>query len=346
MNLIHIKQQIVRYRLVLKIIQKYYNFLYFFKKASINKVEEFTGWVKKSNNLKNPGISKIFDNNLYGHEYVLSHYSQLNKEFDAYIEHGLFFGNHIQNDQKHYFTKNIITFSNIRAKCINRLIPTKSATPIGPYIHYAREISIEQLFLSEKLKKGKTLLYVPDHSTSSVSITYQISKDVKLIEELKSKYDIQNVVICCYYKDLYNSNLENYIDRDCIIFTAGSKWEKTFLSRLKTIINLSDYVVSGAVGTIIGYSVYLNKPTTIIDTGSIMTIKGSKKTSKLVNDAENDTLRKKQIREIQSLFEQKNKLNQTINKNQWNICDKYWGFSQVKDTKALHRILNSFNNCK
>ena len=49
-----------------------------------------------------------------------------------------------------------------------------------------------------------------------------------------------------------------------MVVTAGYIMDPLFLSRLKSIIQLSDLTMSNNVGTHLGYCIYLNKPHWIV----------------------------------------------------------------------------------
>jgi hypothetical protein len=67
-----------------------------------------------------------------------------------------------------------------------------------------------------------------------------------------------------YWKDILNGNHFPYREHGFQVVTAGHRSDSYFLSRLKDIIELSDYTMSNFVGTHIGYCISLGKPHYII----------------------------------------------------------------------------------
>lgn len=67
-------------------------------------------------------------------------------------------------------------------------------------------------------------------------------------------------LIYLYWKDAVLGKDKEYMDNGFTIVTAGYQSDFRFLKRLKTFIKLSDFTMSNAVGTHVGYCVVLDKP--------------------------------------------------------------------------------------
>lgn len=333
-----IKNFIVSHRSLLIIIRNLIRL-----RSSINQDDlkipdsDISDYSDHSKKLKYNPNSQIFDNNLYGTEAVLKKYLGKKTVFDCYIEHGLFFGPHIQLDQKRYYTKKVITFGETRLQHLKRELPEKKAIPIGPYIHYAELTELPFI----RLKKGKKLLFFPDHSTTTLSIEQNIVKNIELLNNLKVKYGLDQIVLCLYYLDIDAEKIKLYQEAGFDLFTSGSKWDSSFLNRLKSIIHSCDLTLSTAVGTHVGYCIYLNKPHTIIKLDEPKTFNANHSLAKIVDTIENDSKRLKEVKEIEDEFqaEGNEKLFTCITKSQYEICNKYWGFNYIKDKEELTNIV-------
>lgn len=281
----------------------------------------------------------VIDNNLYGITYWLKHYAGISTAYnlDAYIEHGIFFGNLVRVDQRIWNVSNIITFSIIREKHLLSSNINKSVVTIGPYIHYAEPILESAAFKQLKQKLGKVLLVFPSHSIIGVNSVFDQDLFIQKIEDVKKDFD--TVMISLYWVDAQNEDIVNkYRKYNYLITTAGHRFDINFLSRLKTIIELSDFTMSNSVGTHIGYCVYLNKPHFVYEQ-NIDNIGKSDKLQKHFDAVRNkEELCSEQIEksEILLCF---NKITNRITSEQYKIVDKYWGVGQIKSAKELMDIL-------
>ena len=283
-----------------------------------------------------PG-SHIFDNNLYGIEHTLKEFSNKEGTVNCYIEHGLFFGDHIQQDEASYYTTRIITFGESRIKHLNNRLPSKNALAIGPYIHYARTIKLPFI----NLRNGKTLLFFPNHSTSSLISVQNIDNNISFLIKLKSKYGLENIVISLYYLDIDEDITRKYRRAGFQLFTAGSKWDQNFLNRLRTMIEKSHLTVSSSVGTHVGYCTYLGKPHTIVKLKEKIVENKNHQLIKNVIASEKGEKRLSEINEIEREFVQSDKMNlhTSISLKQYSVCQKYWGFNYVKKKEELYNLL-------
>ena len=281
----------------------------------------------------------VIDNNLYGITYWLKRYAGISTTYnlDAYIEHGIFFGSLVRTDQKIWNVSNIITFSIIRKKHLLSNDINKRVITIGPYIHYAEPILESTTFKRLKQKLGKVLLVFPSHSIIGVDSVFDQDLFIQKIEEVKKDFD--TVIVSLYWVDAQNEDIVNkYKKNNYLITTAGHRFDINFLSRLKTIIELSDFTMSNSVGTHIGYCIYLKKPHFVYEQ-NINNIGKNNKLQKHFDAVRNEEeLCSEQIEksEILLCF---NKIINHITSEQYKIIDKYWGVGQIKSPKELMDIL-------
>lgn len=109
-----------------------------------------------------------------------------------------------------------------------------------------------------KKKLGRTLLVFPNHSSHYIETKFDERDLILEIEKVKNKFD--TVLVCMYWKDILLKKEQPYKDKKYKIVTAGHIFDYNFLPRLKSIIKLADVTMSNAIGTHMGYCVYLGKP--------------------------------------------------------------------------------------
>ena len=98
----------------------------------------------------------------------------------------------------------------------------------------------------------------PSHSVKGLEVEYNYSWFNNKILEEKSKYD--SILVCLYHLDAQNKKIvSNYKDLGGTIVCAGHKYDHNFLSRLRSIIELSDFTISNSVGTHVSYCCALGK---------------------------------------------------------------------------------------
>lgn len=281
----------------------------------------------------------ILDNNYYGIGSSLSKYVDSNKNINAFIEHGYIFGNFVDLNCNKWHTENIITFGNVRKTHLQSKTE-KNIITIGPYIHYAEDYLNNCDYSRLKQQLGKMLLVIPVHGPTGGSFIYDRDIIINNINQIKSEYD--TIGICLFYSDVRNKELLNYyVQKGFKVFCAGYKYDWNFLSRLKTIIKLSDYTVSNYPGTHTGYCVYLNKPHWIVKQNierNPITKKGFINFYGIRSQSEEELL-EIEIQEIADLFYQ---YSETITASQNKIIDKYWGVSHVRDKKELKRVFDKY----
>lgn len=193
------------------------------------------------------------DNSSYGIMTNLQrHFKITNK--GKYIEHGLFFGRHLQPEHALFSNSVVITISDTRA---NFLKDQAFLTPlaVGPYIQYANSSLSDDKKRQLKERYGKTLLYFPPHSAK---IYDPVFSGFKVVQELMESYDTS--FACIYYRDLKNRDLIRKLTKlGFIIICAGHRYNQNFLNNLRSIIELADYTCSSSVGTHIPYCLILKK---------------------------------------------------------------------------------------
>lgn len=319
-----------------KIIVYYNNFLYyihFLKNKSVNDVFDY----KLILNNKYHKCSECYNGNFfYGNSCNLKNYASYRKSIKACIEHGVYFGNYVnEKESSDSGLPAIITYSNNRKSHL-RKVTNKPIFVIGPYIYYANSLYTNEEINKIKSKFGKTLLVFPSHSIDRVKAEFDIESFVKKIINFKDDKEFKTVLICLYWKDIELGRDKIYKDYGFTVVTAGYREDPDFLSRLKTFINISDYTISNNVGTHIGYCIALDKPHTIIEQKT----EYCGVTSRDFEAAINSSVIKSSLVEKNEVKNAFNIYNDFITDEQRVICNKYWGLDKVKNNQQLNFILN------
>ncbi|KAF0819047.1 hypothetical protein KIS4809_2339 [Bacillus sp. ZZV12-4809] len=281
------------------------------------------------------------DGTLYGILHSIKKYSKIQKKVNMYVEHGLYFGNLVRENSIDSIYNGTITFSNHRKNIISQKTNKRIVT-IGPYIHYAEDYYKKEKFNNIKSKFGRTLLFFPPHSIKDQNSNYSITNVCKRLNQFKSEY--KTIMVCLYYKDVNNGLGKLFEDEGFTVVSAGHFYDYNFLSRLKSIIKLADHTISMAIGTHIGYCIYLGKPHEIINIDRESTVLGESNRlfnnikEKGIEDRGEDYLKVFKEDEDALLENFYNKGN-AVNIKQQEICNKYWGFEDVKDPHIIRELL-------
>lgn len=272
----------------------------------------------------------------YGISKILKDYSDYNKKIPCCIEHGIYFGNFINEYETIYNDlPGIITFGETRKKIIRDNNYKKNIFEIGPYIYYANELYSSEEQIKLKQIYGKTLLVFPSHSVDKVSTVFDCNLFINKIKKFKKEYNFDTVIVSLYYRDIELGHDQKYVDAGFKVVSAGRREDYNFLNRLKSFINISDYTISNSVGTHIGYCIFLGKPHMVFSQIINYDIKDGYYSS-IENTFMSSSI--KQKNEIISCFSD---YTEAITKRQYDVCEKYWGFSKVKSKQELLNILKN-----
>jgi hypothetical protein len=275
-------------------------------------------------------------NHFYGHEYILKKYAFFKTNLPWIIEHGVAF----EDDLDPYFElfkdfELIVTFGDHRTRVYNKST-SKKIINVGPYIHYANSIlnKTETDLLKNKLGK-KVLLVFPMHATNQIHFEYNQEFFIAEINKRKIQYD--SVLICMYWKDIQLGLHKKFLENKYLITCAGHIMDQNFLARLKSIINLSDYVLCNSIGTHLGYAYFMNKKVEFIEQG-ITKIIGSESDIK-ASLPKNIESYKLKIDEVKKAFVKNSTYTE---EDRYNLINDLWGFNHIKNPKELREMFEFF----
>ena len=270
----------------------------------------------------------VIENNFYGNAHVLNPYFLIDKT--VRIEHGLYIGSVVPKRDLLSSTQTIITLSEYRKEMI-QAVTSKKVICTGPYIHYAQPLlsSTELAVLKNQL--GRVLLIFPSHSIDAVHSKFDVDLFINKIKDIKNN-QFDTVLVCLYWKDILMNRSEAYEQAGFKVVTAGHIYDYYFLSRLKSIIQLSNVTLSNQIGTHLGYCIHLNKPHGIIDM-DVSYVAGNRQAQAEFNVRDHVAQHSFQ-QDKNHLVELFAGFHDTISTQQKECVDYYWGSSLV--TKCLN----------
>ncbi len=276
-------------------------------------------------------------NCFYGAAYWMQHYAGVEMPVKACIEHGVYFGNCVNEAE---LDKSglpcLLTFGPSRIEHIAE-VSDVPAIPVGPYIAYASDyLPIDEMnALKEEL--GRVLLVFLSHSVDRVRIIFETSDLINEIERVAAANKIDTVLVCLYYRDILNGAAETYEQQGFTVVTAGYREDVLFLSRLRTLISLSDLTMSNSVGTHVGYCAFLGRPHYVYRQNQHYTAVAA--TDAVEFDNPYMRLAEREKAEVARAFDSFNKELRSIE----NVCDRFWGFCNVLTVAQMAELIEVCN---
>lgn len=278
----------------------------------------------------------VIDNNLYGQAFSIKRYAGITNDLQAYIEHGLFWGGMVHQDEYHWYVPKIITFSENRRTAIAAKGITKHSVAIGPYIHYAQPLFTAEERARLKQELGKTLLVFPSKSILNIQSRYDVDAFINEVKRVGKAYT--TILVALYFLDARNKALTAaYEAHGFKIVTSGHRYDNHFLDRQRTFIELADMTMSNEVGTHVGYCVHLEKPHYIFQQKLERVGTNERELARelILYESEEDKRRNEEKQDVANAF---STLQSTITAAQRKIIDTYWGTSSIKRSDELNAL--------
>ena len=290
---------------------------------------------------RNARSNELFSgNSIYSMGYVLRKYSKYKGKIYCASEHGLPAGS--TKDSREYKDNNrkiIFVMSEDRRKFI-QCQTNKLLVPIGPSIMpYCTNIYSDFVMDAIKRNLGKTLLVFPQHSCGDSECLQTADGFLSYIDELVSVFHYDTVLVCLYYEDIYRGEFIKYHRfNGSVVVTAGHKHNYDFADCLKTIINLSDHVVTQGYGSSAIYSMYLKKPVFYFP-GS----RGRKIENKGIFEDKNPWMQPYEDKLEELAKVSLDHISETsldrMQEEQWAWADKIYGFSEALSPEQIYELL-------
>ena len=222
--------------------------------------EELLSW-RRTMRLKIDYSAELYrGNSFYGAGRAMREYAGVSLPIKACIEHGLYLGNYINPlECDDSGLPAVITFGPVREGHIHDGSDIPVLT-VGPYIAYAKDYLDSAEMLRAKQMLGRTLLAFPSHSIDYVEKKFDTASYIEHLKKRAENEEMDTVLVSLYFSDILSGAADLYEQAGFVVVTCGYREDSFFLSRLKTLITLSDATSSNSMGTHIGYCVYMGKP--------------------------------------------------------------------------------------
>lgn len=263
----------------------------------------------------------IPSNMFYGHEYWLKKYAGYKNNIYGVIEHGVYFGDNTTKvgKEEEWDLGSILTFGESRINLLEKLYPDFNIIGIGPRLHYS---PTDNNYLNELKSQldinSKTVAIFPAHSIVNQLAVFNVDSFMEEALLYAKEFGANNILLSLHPNDLKQGVSLNYEGFNVVIVSGGQDLIG-FLPRLRAIMTISDLIYTNALGTHVGYGIYMNVPI-------VMNIK----------DKDTSASRKR-FQEEQEMFAKVFNGNNPyeITKEQRELCDYYFGYSHIKSPIEL-----------
>lgn len=264
----------------------------------------------------------------------MQQYAGFDSTAKAAIEHGVYFGNYVNDAELDGSgLPCLITFGPSRVSHISAVSNVPIAA-VGPYIAYAPDYLSPEDQVSLKSSLGKVLLVFPSHSVDRVSVAFDFEGLFEDIDQVVESNQIDEVLVCLYYRDLLSGAAERYEAKGYRVVTAGYREDLLFLPRLRSLIRISDLTMSNSVGTHVGYCAFFGKPHRVLRQSKSFQAASSKDKVEFENDYVEQSVREK--RDVEIAFHDFDS-----SRMKEEICASYWGFGKTLDACDMHALLSA-----
>ena len=269
-------------------------------------------------------------NSYYGHSSIIKDFCGLDENYilKLSIQHGMYFGKTFFEPEAKTF-KNYLVWGDSVKSNLKQVIDNKMTT-IGSPFFYSKNFLTNTQIKKEKNRLGKNILVFPAHSTHNSELKFDIDEFISsILQKYATTYKIR---VCLYWKDCTQENLSIYEKYGIECVTAGHIFDPMFYPRLKSLLEVSDVTASNDIGSFLGYSIYMKKPHQIFKSKlSVLGDVGGFR-SKVYNEFRQDV-------NYNKLYQLLSECDLEISKEIYDICDKYFGFSNIKSSNVLKKII-------
>jgi hypothetical protein len=192
----------------------------------------------------------------YGHDIQLKRYAGLplvGPPLDVLIEHGLKVAKESTFESPTDWSRAFLCMGPLRAQWVRERYGLP-AIAIGPMIAYAQSLISEQRLKQLRSHLGSTLLVILAHSWDSVERRMDIGACFRDVEAIRNAHGYDSVILLRHWKDPHWADMPE----DWLVACNGHRSNPWFLDCLRTLMQLSDGLVSNAFGTHLGYGCFCN----------------------------------------------------------------------------------------
>lgn len=211
------------------------------------------------------------------------------------------------------------------------------ARAIGPWIVYARPLLDAEALQHLRDQLGSTLIVVLAHSWDRVQRRMDLPACIDAVQALARRHGYTTVIWLRHWQDPSPLPLPD----DWIVACNGHRSNPWFLDGLRTLLELSDAMVSNAFGTHLGYAVALERKLhwlSIEAEQDLSAIRASEAERERAEWRERQRL-SGELATLLSGHEQDNLDAASLNAALRDLLNPYWGFDQIRRPSELRQLL-------
>lgn len=214
--------------------------------------------------------SVITDNNYWGLDVLLNKYG-LSKE-KTYIEHGLYLDSYVKDDVfKFPNIDTIVTLCSYRVYMLRQGEWKGNILNVGSYIkHFKHDFPVVFEGKEVAAETSRALLFAP-HSIKGLEKSVGREEFLSEIEKLSHAY--REVWLALFW-DYPGEYVNMSYPKNVKLVTAGSRYDNSFMYRLRSLIELCQVTFSFDVGTHAIYSLSLERDHIILDSKVSVSVSG------------------------------------------------------------------------
>lgn len=193
----------------------------------------------------------------YGHDVQLKRHAGLpliGRPLPLLLEHGLKVSRMATFESPRPWTRGYLCMGPLRATWLRERFGLP-ATPIGPWISYARPLLETEEISYLRAQHGPMLLVVLAHSWDLVERRMDLTSCIESVAATAAEEGYRSVIWLRHWKDPDLPGLPP----GWIVACNGHRSNPWFLDALRTLLELSDGIATNAFGTHLGYGVGFGK---------------------------------------------------------------------------------------
>jgi len=271
----------------------------------------------------------------YGHDVQLKRHAGLpliGPPLPWLLEHGLKVSRQATFESPRTWTRGYLCMGPLRARWLEERFQ-EPAVPIGPWIAYARPLLDPEAIAGLRQELGPTLLVVLAHSWDRVERRMDHHACIEAVGRQAREGGYRSVIWLRHWKDPTIAALPP----EWILACNGHRSNAWFLDALRTLLELSDGLVSNAFGTHLGYGVALGKRLHWIDVApeqDLSALGGDKADEEAAEWRERQSL-SAELRQRLALP------GDAAAASVRELLDPYWGFASMRSAEGLRRLLRA-----
>jgi hypothetical protein len=200
-----------------------------------------------------------YDNGVhhYGHDILLKRAAQMplvGRPLPFLLEHGVNYSEESSFEDPQPWVKAYLCMGPQRAARLRDRFGANGIA-VGPYINYARPVMEPAQLAALKHRLGKVLLVIPVHTVAQVQRRWSAAEMIGLIVDHCQTAGIDTVIWQSYWKDSPPPELP----AEWLLACNGHASNPWFLDCQRTLLELSDEMVTFTPGSHLGYALALGK---------------------------------------------------------------------------------------